>query len=73
MANIVKRLAHKIGRREQDFSGHYLRSGFVTQAVMNGKQITTVMAQTGHKSIPVLNEYIRRASVFDGNAASGLI
>lgn len=73
VANIVKGLAHKIGRKEQDFSGHSLRSGFVTQAVMNGKQITTIMAQTGHKSIPVLSEYIRRASVFDGNAAYGLM
>lgn len=73
VANIVKRLARKIGRNEKDFSGHSLRSGFVTQAVMNGRQITTIMAQTGHKSIPVLNEYIRRASVFDGNAASGLM
>jgi integrase len=73
VANIVKRLAHKIGRNEHHFSGHSLRSGFVTQAVMNGRQITTIMAQTGHKSIPILNGYIRRASIFDGNAANGLM
>jgi integrase len=72
VALVVKHYARAAGLTESDFSGHSLRSGLVTSAAMAGVAVHKIMAQTGHRSMEMVNKYIRDASLFDNNAAAFL-
>jgi integrase len=73
VANIIKGLAEKAGLDPTRFSGHSLRSGFVTAAARAGRSEAAIMRQTGHQSVNVMRRYLRPATVWQGNAASGLL
>jgi len=70
VATIVKTYARRIGKYSSRFSGHSLRVGFVTSAVIAGVPERVIQNQTGHKSVLVLRRYIRDASIFRFNAAA---
>jgi site-specific recombinase XerD len=72
IATIVKCACQAAGV-EGDFSGHSLRAGLATSAAKAGKGLDAIMRQTGHKSEHVARGYIRLATVFDANAADGLL
>jgi len=55
-----------------DFGGHSLRSGFVTQAILNDAPEYAIMAHTGHKKSDTLKKYIREVNKWKNNAASKL-
>ena len=55
-----------------EFSGHSLRSGLVTTAAKAGKSAHAIMKQTGHKSLAMVQRYIRDAELFEDNAAGGI-
>lgn len=44
-----------------NFSAHSLRSGFVTEASVQGVEIPDIMAMTGHASVATMMRYHRRA------------
>ncbi len=69
VARVVKRVATAAGLDAERFSGHSLRLGFVTTAAQRGCSERSIANQTGHRSMPVLRSYIRRATVFEENAA----
>lgn len=71
-AKIVKRSVKRIGLDEERFSGHSLRSGFITTSARAGKQEALIMKQSRHKSLPVLRRYIREGKLFEDNPASGI-
>jgi len=66
VALAVKRLARAAGLDWRRFSGHSLRSGFVTDALDGGASEADVMQQTGHLSDGVMRGY--RASTGVGAA-----
>lgn len=70
VAKIIKRAATKAGVDPASFSGHSLRIGFVTAAYAAGVPEDAIMDQTGHRSIPTVRRYKRRATLFQGNAAA---
>lgn len=72
VATIVKKHALAAGKDPKQFAGHSLRSGFATQSVMDDVPEAEIMRQTGHKSVTVFRSYVRRASVFQKNAAKGV-
>jgi integrase len=72
VALVVKHYARAAGLPESDFSGHSLRSGLVTSAAMAGVAVHKIMVQTGHRSMEMVNRYIRDVSLFDNNAAGFL-
>ncbi len=72
VARVVKRTALAAGLEAERFSGHSLRLGFVTAAAQRGCSERAIANQTGHRSMPVLRGYIRRAHVFDQSAATAL-
>jgi site-specific recombinase XerD len=72
VALVVKRAAQAAGLNPALVAGHSLRSGMATSAARAGATEAQIMAQTGHKSLPVLRRYIRRGSLFTDNAASKL-
>jgi integrase len=55
-----------------NFGGHSLRSGFVTQAILNDVSEHAIMAHTGHKKSDTLKKYIRDVNKWKNNAASKL-
>ncbi len=63
---VVKRAAGS------EFSGHSLRAGLATTAAKAGKSALAIQRQTGHKSLAMVGRYVRSASLFDDNAASGI-
>ncbi len=66
IARLVKR-ATKAAGIVGDFSGHSLRAGFVTSAAEKRVPNRNIARVTGHRSA-VLEDYVRRANVFDDPA-----
>jgi integrase len=73
VANLIKRKAHVMGLNAADFSGHSLRSGLATSSAKAGKPVHAIMRQTGHRSVAMVQKYIRDAELFSDNAAAGLL
>lgn len=73
ISRIVKKYAAKAGYEPEQFSGHSLRSGFLTSAAMNGASIFKMMAISRHKSVRTLQLYVRMADEFKDHAGDGLL
>ena len=73
VANIVKAYAERAGFDASTFSGHSLRSGFLTSAAANGASIFKMMDVSRHKSVDTLRGYVRDAELFKDHAGAGLL
>jgi site-specific recombinase XerD len=73
VANFVKAYAARAGLDASTFSGHSLRSGFLTSAAAKGASIFKMMDQSGHKSVDTLRGYVRDAELFKDHAGAGLL
>lgn len=69
VARIVKRTLAAAGLDPAKFSGHSLRAGFLTAAARMGASERQMMNQSGHQNAQVMRGYIRRATVWEENAA----
>jgi integrase len=69
---IIKRAAARAGMDTRSIAGHSLRAGCVTQAAKNGVPDRQIMKQTGHKSVAMLQRYIRDLKIPEQNAAARL-
>jgi integrase len=69
VALIVKARAARAGLNG-DYSGHSLRSGFVTEAGLQAKPLADVMRLTGHKSVPQAMAYYQHGDVLNSSVAS---
>jgi integrase len=72
VALVVKRCAKAAGLDSKKYAGHSLRSGLATAAAMADVSERAIMAQTGHKSLPMVRRYIRDGSLFRRNAAAAV-
>jgi len=72
VALVVKRCAKAAGLDPRRYAGHSLRSGLATAAAMADVSERAIMAQTGHKSLPMVRRYIRDGSLFRRNAAAAV-
>ncbi len=61
VALVVKGAAQSAELDWRAFSGHSLRSGFITEAAGAGVESRDIMSQTGHKSESVMRGYIQDA------------
>jgi len=73
VAELVKSYARCAGLKAADFSGHSMRSGFLTSAAARGASIFKMMDVSRHKSIDTLRGYVRDAELFRDHAGSGLL
>ena len=73
VANFVKAYAARAGFDASTFSGHSLRSGFLTSAAAKGASIFKMIDQSGHKSVDTLRGYVRDAELFKDHAGAGLL
>jgi site-specific recombinase XerD len=73
VAKIVKSHAARIGLDPAGFSGHSLRSGFLTSAAARGASIFKMMDVSRHKSMDTLRGYVRDGELFRDHAGAGLL
>ena len=70
VALVVKRTVAAAGLNPAGYAGHSLRAGLATSAAQAGASERSIMAQTGHRSLPMVRRYIRDGSLFRDNAAA---
>ena len=68
ISRLVKFYADSIGLDSTDYSGHSLRSGFITSAAIHGARLDKIMEISRHKNINIVMDYIRDNNVFDDHA-----
>jgi site-specific recombinase XerD len=73
VAEIIKTHAARVGLEPAQYSGHSLRSGFLTSAAARGASIFKLADQFRLKSIDVLRSYVRDAELFRNHAGDGLL
>ena len=65
--------AERAGFDASLFSGHSLRSGFLTSAAAKGASIFKMMDVSRHNSVDTLRGYVRDAELFKDHAGAGLL
>lgn len=73
VSRIVQRAAKRARVKPDGYSGHSLRAGLVTAASKAGKSLRSIQDQTGHKSLAMVLRYVRSATIFEDNAADGIL
>ncbi|NEV64681.1 tyrosine-type recombinase/integrase [Thiorhodococcus minor] len=73
VAAIVKRCALAVGLDPDQYSGHSLRSGFMTSAALSKASLFKLMEVSRHKDPKTVMIYIRRSSEFEDHAGEGLL
>lgn len=68
ISRIVKRRVALAGYDPSQFSGHSLRSGFITEAARSGANLGDAMALSGHRCAEVASGYYREAMVLENPA-----
>ncbi len=71
IGNIVSACASRVGLH--GYTGHSLRSGLATAAILAGTPEYQVMNTTRHKSQAVFRNYVRHAELFSKAASRGLL
>jgi integrase len=69
---VVRKSCEAIGMDSERYGAHSLRSGFCSTAAKAGKAEHQIMKQTRHKRSDSLQRYIKKANLFDDNAANGI-
>jgi hypothetical protein len=62
-----------IGLKTADFGAHSLRAGFLTSAARRGASVFKMRDVSRHKSMDVLQAYVRDADLFRDHAGAGLL
>jgi hypothetical protein len=73
VAEIVKSCVARLGLNVAGYSGHSLRSGFLTSAARRGASVFKMRDVSRHKSMDVLQGYVRDAELFRDHAGAGLL
>ena len=69
-ARVVKRYARRVGLEAATFSGHSLRSGFLTSAAESGANVFKMAEVSRHRSLDTLRGYVRRVELFKEHAGA---
>lgn len=73
VARVVKRHARRIGLDPREYSGHSLRAGFVTSAVVHHARIDKIMEVTRHRNAETVMKYIRDEDSFVDHAGASFL
>jgi hypothetical protein len=63
----------RLGFDPAAFGAHSLRSGFLTSAARRGASVFKMRDVSRHKSMDVLQAYVRDADLFRDHAGAGLL
>ena len=69
VARIVQKRSAMAGLDPKLFGGHSLRSGFVTEAGMQGKPMGDIMAFSGHRTVSAVTGYYQAGTALNNAAA----
>src|SRR4051812_33353119 len=69
VAEIVKRSVARVGLDPARYSGHSGRSGFITQAAMNGADIGAIGLHARQRSVATTRDYVQAAAALNNPAA----
>ena len=72
-ARAIKRRAAAAGLDPAEFSGHSLRSGFLTSAAETGADALKMAEVSRHRSLDTLKGYVRRGNLFKSHAGAGFL
>lgn len=72
VARIVKKYADMAGLTTENFAGHSLRRGFATSAAQNDANVLTIMRQTRHKTVGMVQRYVDQGNAFKNNALQNI-
>jgi integrase len=72
-SRIVKRYAERVGLHAASYSGHSLRSGFLTSAAESGASIWKLSEVSRHKSLDTLRGYVRSVDLFKEHAGAAFL
>ena len=70
---VVKERAEAAGFDPDAYSGHSLRAGLATSAVIAGVSTLSIRRTTGHASDAMLARYVRIGDMFTDNAAGAIL
>jgi site-specific recombinase XerD len=73
VCDLVKAYAGQLGLKASDFGAHSLRAGFLTSAARRGASVFKMRDVSRHKSMDVLQAYVRDAELFRDHAGAGLL
>jgi len=73
VCDLVKAYARCVGLDGGAFGAHSLRSGFLTSAARKGASVFKMRDVSRHKSMDVLQAYVRDADLFRDHAGAGLL
>ena len=73
VARIVKEVCGRAGLDPAIYSGHSLRSGFITSALNAGKDPLKIMKQSRHVKVDTLKEYDGRENDFEHHAGGDFL
>ena len=69
----MKAYARRVGLDAAAYSGHSLRSGFLTSAAELGASIWKLSEVSRHKSLDTLRGYVRRVDLFKEHAGAAFL
>jgi site-specific recombinase XerD len=72
VCDLVNAYATQVGLNATDLGAHSLRSGFLTSAARRGASVFKMRDVSRHKSMDVLQAYVRDADLFREHAGAGL-
>jgi integrase len=73
VCEIVKAYVGRVGLKPADFGAHSLRADFLTSAARRGASVFKMRDVSRHKSMDVLQAYVRDADLFRDRAGTGLL
>jgi site-specific recombinase XerD len=73
VCDLVKAYADRVGLDATLFGAHSLRAGFLTSAARRGASVFKMRDVSRHKSMDVLQAYVRDADLFRDHAGAGLL
>jgi integrase len=73
VCDLVKAYADAVGLDAATFGAHSLRAGFLTSAARRGASVFKMRDVSRHKSMDVLQVYVRDADLFRDHAGAGLL
>jgi len=73
VARIVQECAGRAGLDRCRYGGHSLRAGLATAAAESGASELAIMRRTGHRSVDMVQRYVRHGTLFAVNPLAGLL
>ena len=73
VCTLVQAYATRLGLDAEAFGAHSLRSGFLTSAARRGASVFKMRDVSRHKSMDVLQAYVRDADLFRDHAGAGFL